>query len=128
MTKSRLKVVIVDDSPYFLDSARNMFASYAGIEVVGTASSGHEALGLVAALQPDAVFIDLMMPGMNGLETLRRLDRQGGRPRVALISMNDSPDVAQWSLDSGADAFVAKDELFDALPRLAREWFDRELS
>lgn len=73
----RIRILLVDDSLDFLEAVATLMADWPGIELIGCASSGSEALERVPELRPDLVLVDLMMPDMNGLETLRRL--KGGR-------------------------------------------------
>ena len=76
-----LRLLLVDDSAEFLESAARLLALHQELRIVGRAASGSAALEQVAMLQPDLVLMDLAMPGMNGLETIRqaRLRRPGLR-------------------------------------------------
>jgi CheY-like chemotaxis protein len=93
------KILVVDDAADIRDVARTALERLGGWEVV-TAASGPEALGLVVDSRFDAVVLDLAMPGMDGLETLRRL-RAGGDPAVPpvvlLTAGRIEPDAAELS-------------------------------
>jgi CheY-like chemotaxis protein len=78
MNKQPIRMLMVDDSPTFLDAATTFLSRVPRFEVVGRALSGEEALEQVHQLQPDLVLLDLAMPGMDGLEVTRRLKAQSG--------------------------------------------------
>ena len=99
-------VVTVDDQAAFRNAARDVIEATAGFELLGEAASGEEALALVAELQPDLVLVDVRMPGMDGIETTRRLCAAHPETTVVLLSTHE---LAETSADScGAAAFVAK--------------------
>ena len=108
-TRNPLKVtvLVVDDSPEIQRYFRNLLEldSYR----VETASSGPEALQcLRRGLEPEVVLLDLQMPGMDGLETLRRLQRLRSKPKVIMCSGLDDPDKAHEALSLGAHAYLLK--------------------
>src|SRR3954468_10998532 len=84
-------IVVVDDEPSFLDVAQSVLSQHPGVTVVGTATSGEQALELYSALRPELVILDVQMPGMSGFEAARRLRRQGGGVRVLIVSAHDEP-------------------------------------
>jgi DNA-binding NarL/FixJ family response regulator len=105
-----IRVLLVDDEPDFLRSIRRFLEVDPYIEVVGSALSGREALEEIGRLQPDLVLMDIVMPGMSGLETTRRIKAQPGSPRVVLMTLYD--DVA-YRIEAEvirADGFVSKTE------------------
>jgi len=75
-------VVVVDDEPSFLDVARSVLSQYAGVTVVGTATSGEQAIEVALNLRPELVILDVQMPGMSGFEAARRLRREAADVRV----------------------------------------------
>src|SRR3954463_10807261 len=84
-------VLAVDDQPVFLRAARDLIAATPGFEQVGAATSGPEALEIAAELDPDLVLLDIRMPGMDGIETARRLVSSKSEALVVLISLAPVP-------------------------------------
>ncbi len=109
------RILVVDDSPVFLATAISVLAPADGVQVVGTARSGVEAIEQVSALTPDLVLMDLSMPGMSGLEATRRLAEQPARPRVIIMTARDEKEYRAAALKAGADGFLSKSELDDQL-------------
>ncbi|MBB4660669.1 response regulator transcription factor [Conexibacter arvalis] len=112
-------VLAVDDQEVFRRTARRLLAAAPGFEQVGEAASGPEALRLAAELRPDLVLLDVRMPGMDGIETARRLARSGVGATVVLISLGELPDPV--SLRSvGAAGCLRKQDL--SVRALDRAW------
>jgi DNA-binding NarL/FixJ family response regulator len=105
-----LRCLIVDDSEAFLASA-SRFLSAHGLEVVGRASCGAEALRLARELEPDVVLVDVQLGGEDGLEVTRRLTATAHAPRVILISSHSQDDLAELIADSPAVGFLPKSAL-----------------
>jgi DNA-binding NarL/FixJ family response regulator len=114
--------VLADDSPGFLYAARRFLATQP-IEVVGEAHTGQEALGLLEALSPDLLLLDLEMPGLDGLTVLRLTKARPDSPRVIVVTLHDQDAYRVAAAEAGADGFVAKGELTTALVPLIREMF-----
>ncbi|HEY7455323.1 MAG TPA: response regulator transcription factor [Thermoleophilaceae bacterium] len=104
-------VLAVDDQPIFLRTARSLIAATPGFEQVGEAASGEEAIELAEVLNPDLVLVDVRMPGMDGLETARRLTRRDPHPVVVLISLEEMPEASDAAGRTGVAACVRKQEL-----------------
>jgi DNA-binding NarL/FixJ family response regulator len=106
------RVLIVDDQAIFHRQLRQLLA-LAGLEVVGEAADIPTAEGLVEDLQPDLAVVDIMLPGINGLEGTRRLKRMLPHLRVYLVSAyTDQASIyATSAREVGAEAFLAKDEI-----------------
>jgi DNA-binding NarL/FixJ family response regulator len=104
-------VLTVDDQPVFRRAIASLIDAAPEFEQVGEAASGAEALALAADLRPDLVLLDVRMPGMDGLETARRLAGADPRPAVVLISIDEVPDAEAALASSGAAAYVRKQDL-----------------
>ena len=108
-------MLTVDDQPPFLEAARALIASTPGFELAGEATSGEEAIAAVDALKPDMVLLDIRMPGLDGIETARRLHDAHAETVVVLVSGHDVADVQVLAEHSGAVAVVLKERLQPAL-------------
>jgi two-component system, NarL family, invasion response regulator UvrY len=115
-----VKVMTVDDHAVFRDAARAVIEATAGFEHVGDATSGEEALALVEELHPDLILIDVCMPGIDGLETARRLRVSRPGATTVLISTADVENLAIGFATCGAAAFVRKQDFGRSL--LGRLW------
>jgi DNA-binding NarL/FixJ family response regulator len=115
---SPVRVLTVDDQPVFLEAARALIASTPGFTLAGEACSGLEAIDAAARLEPDMVLLDVRMPGLDGIETARRLSSAHPLTVVVLVSGHDVADVETLAEASGAVALVVKERL---RPRLLRE-------
>jgi DNA-binding NarL/FixJ family response regulator len=104
----RIKVLIVDDHRLMLEAIRESLSQDDGIEVVGQADAGENVLALVGQTAPDAVLLDVRMPGMDGLTVLERLHEQYPSVAVVMLSGIDDPALVRGALDRGAAAFVLK--------------------
>ena len=112
-----IRVLVVEDDP----SARLLLAAalaeLPGLELCGQAADGLEGLELTRRLRPDAVLLDLIMPGMDGLSYLRALDRRD-RPAVVVVSQVGSQAVTRCATRLGADYYLVKPFHFQILPVL----------
>jgi NarL family two-component system response regulator LiaR len=103
-----IRVLVVDDHAVVRSSLRFFLAGADDIKIVGEGSSGAEALELVARLVPDLVIMEVIMPGMDGIEATRELRRRFPQVRVlALTSFNDD-DLVQRAFQAGAIGYLLK--------------------
>jgi DNA-binding NarL/FixJ family response regulator len=79
-----------------------------GVDVVGEAGTGREALALAETLQPDVVMLDISMPELNGLEVTARLAKSDRHPRVIVLSMHTDPVYVRRAFQSGASGYLVK--------------------
>jgi two-component system, chemotaxis family, protein-glutamate methylesterase/glutaminase len=103
-----IRVVVVDDSAFIRKVVKQMLLRSPFIDVVGTARDGAEALELVEKLSPDVVTLDLVMPGMDGLEFLRQQMARRPLPVVVCSIAHESAEMALAAFDYGAVEFVQK--------------------
>ncbi len=113
-----LRCLIVDDNQVFLASASRLLSAQ-GLEVVGCALSGAEALRLVEELEPDVALVDVELGDEDGLELARRLAAKSQATRVILISSHSKDEFGDLIDDSPAVGFVPKPGLgADAIAKL----------
>jgi DNA-binding NarL/FixJ family response regulator len=103
-----LRILLVDDSAEFLESAARFLAMRADLNLVGSASSGDDAIARALELKPDLVLIDLAMPGMNGLEATRLLKARAEAPRVVIMTLHDNNEYREAAREVAADGFISK--------------------
>ena len=115
--RSAVAVVTVDDQAVFRSVAREVVEATPGFEPAGEAASGEEAMLLVEAVHPQLALVDVRMPGMDGVETARRLSAAHPELVIVLISLEDRSDVPSTAADSGAVTFVRKQDFRPALLR-----------
>jgi DNA-binding NarL/FixJ family response regulator len=120
-----LRVLLVDDNWDFLGSAEHFLSTEPDVEVVGCASSGHEALEQVPLLKPDLVLMDVAMPQMNGLKAGRLLKNLPSSPRLVLLSVSDHKEYREEAASFGADGFLNKSDFGDSLLPMIRHIFGR---
>ncbi|MFF2272821.1 response regulator [Agromyces sp. NPDC058136] len=120
-----IRVLVVDDQSLVRAGFRTILDSEDGIEVVGEAADGMEALAQVAALAPDVVCMDVQMPGMDGLEATRLITADDtSRAAVLVLTTFNREDYLFAALDAGASGFLLKnsspEQLIEAVQIVAR--------
>lgn len=106
---SKVRVLVVDDSAFMRTALSRMVSNDRDLMIVGTAASGSEALEKIASLDPDVITLDVQMPGLDGLETLRRIMTQFPRPVIMVSSVTVKDADATFSaLEAGAFDYVPK--------------------
>lgn len=112
-----VQVLLVEDHALVRAGIRSLLDAAQGIEVIGEARDGREALALMRERAADVVVMDITMPGLNGLETTKRIKKIYPRTRVLMLSMYSSDEYVVQSLRYGADGYLVKDS---AAPELER--------
>ena len=106
---SPVRILVVDDSAFMRTQLSRMINSDPDLRVVATAQDGTEALAKIAELNPDVVTLDVEMPGLNGLETLRRIMAQSARPVIMVSSSTlEDAQITFTALGAGAFDYVPK--------------------
>jgi DNA-binding NarL/FixJ family response regulator len=103
-----IRVVLADDHPIVRAGIREALKVIPGVEVIAEASDGREAIELVKSLQPDVVFMDISMPGLNGLEAAERILKAFPQVRIIILSRHDSEEYYWRALQVGASGYLLK--------------------
>jgi DNA-binding NarL/FixJ family response regulator len=117
----RIRVVIVDDQTLMRQGLRRLLDLDAGIEVVGEAGDGDEAIALIPRLCPDVVLLDVRMPRRSGLDVLRALAVGDRLPPTILLTTFDDDEVLVDGVRAGARGYLLKDVTLDTLTQAIRE-------
>jgi two-component system, NarL family, invasion response regulator UvrY len=129
-----IRVLLVDDHAVVRTGFRLLLQAHPEISVIGEAESGESACQRYLELMPDVVVMDLAMPGMGGLEALRRIRAHHPQARVLTLSAHDDPLHAQRALREGARGFLSKrsapEALLEAIVTVGagRRYLDAELA
>ncbi len=107
-TEDVVRVLVVDDHPVFRDGVRGALGADAGLDVVGAASDGPEALALAEDLQPDVVVMDLHLPALGGIEATRRIVATSPHIAVLVLTMLDDEDSVFAAMRAGARGYLLK--------------------
>jgi DNA-binding NarL/FixJ family response regulator len=103
-----IRVLLVDDHKLFRAGIRSLLQTVRDIEIVAEAGDGREALELIEAHSPDVVLMDILMPGLNGLDATARVGRICHLTRVIMLSMNADEDSVLKTLRAGAVGYLVK--------------------
>lgn len=115
-----IRVMLVDDHPIVRAGIAGMLAQTDGLEVVGEASNGHEALSLIASSSPDVLLLDLRMPVMDGPELIRVLREQGNQVGVLVLTTYDTDADILRAIEAGANGYLLKDTSLNDLVQAIR--------
>ena len=119
-----IKLLLVDDHELVREGLRRILSEAPGMEVIGEASSGEEAIELARNLKPDVVIMDVSMPGIGGLETTRRLAHIDGGIKVIVVTVHVDEPYPTRLLEAGAAGYLTKscavDEIIDAIKAVSR--------
>jgi DNA-binding NarL/FixJ family response regulator len=119
-----IRLLIADDHPVVRDGLRGMVAGEPDLEVVGEAATGVEALALVPRVRPDVALVDLRMPELDGVATIRALRARHPEVRVLVLTTFDTEQDVVSAIEAGATGYLLKDapraELFRAIRAAAR--------
>lgn len=105
---NKIKVLLVDDHALIRDGVRALLNLEDDIEVVGEASDGKEAIEKIGELSPEIVVMDIVMPGMNGLEATRHITKRCHKTKVIILTQYDSKEYLLSAMRAGSAGFVPK--------------------
>jgi DNA-binding NarL/FixJ family response regulator len=115
----RIKILVADDHQLVREGIESMIAGAEDLEVIGLAESGEDAINKVREQIPDVVLMDIVMPGMNGIEAARWIREIDDQIRVIILTMEISKDYVTAAIKSGVDGYlpknIGKEILIDAI-------------
>jgi len=107
-TKPSIRVLLVDDHPFFRKGIASLLSSEPGFEVLGEASDGQEAIEKARDLMPDVILMDISMPGVNGLEATQRIKQEIPYVRIVILTVSDEDQNLFEAIKSGAQGYLLK--------------------
>ena len=124
MDNDAITVMLVDDHPVVRDGYRRLLESYPGITVVAEADDGETACTQYAKVHPDIVVLDLNMPGIGGLETIRRLRAKDSKAKILMFTMHESKVMVNRALEAGAAGYLMKSSPAGEMVEAVRRVYD----
>ncbi len=120
----RIRVLLADDHTGLREALRALISLENDVEVVGEADSGEQAIAGVMALRPDVLLVDVTMPGIDGIETIRRIREMRSDVKVVVLTAESEAEHLQPAMEAGAGGYVAKSvadrEVVPAIRAVAR--------
>jgi DNA-binding NarL/FixJ family response regulator len=111
----KVNIVLVDDHAVVRAGVKRLLEQETSFDVIGEAESGEKAYQLFNELKPDVMVMDLSMPGMGGLEAIRRILMRHERAKILVLSMHEDLSFANQALKLGAKGYLIKNALADDL-------------
>ena len=119
--KDKIKVILVDDHAVVRAGFRMLLSTVADIDVIAEADRGETACQLYLEQQPDVMVLDLSMPGIGGLECLRRICNRDSHAKVLVFSVHDEMVYVDRALNAGAKGYITKNSAPDILVEAIRK-------
>ncbi len=116
-----IRVLVADDHQLVRDGLKQILGAAEGIVVAGEAATGDDALALVKANDYDLALLDMSMPGLSGIDLIKRLRIEKPRLRILVLSMHGEQQYAARAIKAGASGYLTKDSASDHLIRAIRK-------
>lgn len=117
---SPIRTLLADDHALFREGLRALLSLIADIEVIGEAATGDEAIARAEELQPDVILMDIQMPGVNGIESTRRITSDSPHIGVIIVTMFEDDDSVFTAMRAGARGYVLKGADLDEMLTVIR--------
>ena len=108
MARAAKRILLVDDYKVWREFASKMLEQETKLQVVAEAADGLQAVQLAHQLEPELILLDVGLPGMNGIETARQIRQVSPNSEILFLSENQSEDIAEAALSTGARGYVVK--------------------
>ena len=115
MIDQKIKVIIADDHVLIREGIKQILELEEGITVIGQAGNGEDAISIAQELEPDIILLDINMPILNGIETLRRFKDLGIKTRVIILTIHEEKEYILETMKLGASGYMLKDSDADSL-------------
>ena len=104
-----IKIMIVDDHKMIREGLKTLLEFDENIKVISEANNGKECLMKLTSVKPDIILLDINMPEMNGIETLKALHRKKKHPKVLILTVHNEIEYLMKAVDIGVDGYILKD-------------------
>ena len=121
MTAKPLRIILVDDHAIVRTGYRLLLENDPGIEIIAELESGEQANQQARELNPDVIIMDLSMPGMGGLEAIRRIKAKSPDIKVLVFTMHDNVSFVEHAMDAGASGYITKNNAPNVLIQAVRK-------
>jgi DNA-binding NarL/FixJ family response regulator len=108
LATSQVRILLVDDHQSFRRFLSLQLQKRSGVEVIGEASDGMEAVRKAEELQPDLIFLDIGIPSISGIEAARRIRSIAPGSKIVFVSQESSPDIVEEAMSTGAVGYIVK--------------------
>jgi DNA-binding NarL/FixJ family response regulator len=125
VTGDRVRLILADDHTLLRAGMSVLLEQIDGVEVVAEAGDGVALIRLAEELEPDLVFTDIAMPGIDGVEAIRHLARTRPRVRCVVVSMHETADMVRRAAEAGAAGYLLKNASMEELGRAIGEVLTR---
>ena len=125
---SQIRILIADDHAIVREGLNALISTEAGMEIVGEANNGQDAIHLARKLKPDILLLDLMMPIMNGIEAISRISQENDQVRILALTSYADDDIVFSAIKAGALGYLLKDTSPQALLQSIRQVYQGETS
>jgi len=115
-----LRILIADDHELVRRGAVGVLRSRRGWKIVGEAANGREAVEKTIKLKPDVAILDISMPELDGVEAVSQIREAVPETKVLVLTMHESDQIVKRALDAGANGYVLKSDLTEALPKAVK--------
>ncbi|MFH1434425.1 MAG: response regulator transcription factor [Pseudomonadota bacterium] len=124
MPDAKIKIFIVEDHTVLREGLRALLGSQGGLEVIGEAAEGGEAVSEVCELKPDLVIMDLFLEGLSGIEAIERIKKKAPKTKILVLSMYGNEEYVTSAVRAGADGYLIKgsgiSEIVEAISSLMK--------
>lgn len=124
---SKIRILLVDDHQIIIDGLKSLLNNSDEIVVAGEANNGREALRILDLITIDVILMDIDMPVMNGIDTLKEISKRGSGEKVIILSMHQEAGMIKSLMNIGAHGYLLKsssqDEVIDAIQKVASGQF-----
>ncbi len=120
MADGMIKVMIVDDHPIVRDGLKGMLLVFDDLELAGEADSGRAAIERCQQNSPDVILMDIVMPGMNGIDAMREILKQHPQMKILMLTSYPGDTLVQEAMEAGAIGYILKSTMIDDLARAIR--------